>query len=494
MDFWIPLERYEARYSSRYRALYHALRDAIREGRLQTGSRLPASRELASQYEMARGTVSRVYEMLIADGFLESRPGRGTFVLEHESESRRNPGRAHRPRLSRWATRIPASPAHSGSPAAAPRFDMRAGAPDPEIFPHRQWQTAMMRAAREDRTAGRRFRSAADRAPSGVMELREAIAAHLNRRRGLHIAAESVEIVSGSQQALGLLTHLLIDPGQPAVLENPGYFGIQNALAAVGGRAIYAPVDGEGLQISDWRARLLFVTPSHQFPTGAVLAWHRRRALLDWARKRDAMIIEDDYDSEFKREGLPVEPLCAMDSGDGRVIYTGTFSKTIHPGLRLGYVVLPEGLRDIFRRARRLFEAGSASRLEQLTLAAFMQSGDYERHLRRSIRIYRERHRAMLAAFARYLDGAFDWHASNAGLHVFGRWRRKGAAAQSFARFSERCREAGILFSPGAIFYAAEAGRRPPCALFGFSQLNPDRATSAIKTMGRIYRSLGDPD
>ena len=484
MDFWIPLARYEARYSSRYRALYHALRDAIREGRLETGARLPASRELATQYKMARGTISRVYEMLIADGFLESRAGRGTFVLEHEIKYERSRGRTHRPRLSRWAMRIPASPASSRPAGAAPRFDMRAGAPDPEIFPHRQWQSAMMRAAREDRTAGRRIRSVIDRAPSGVMELREAIAAHLNRRRGLRIAAESVEIVSGSQQALGLLTHLLIDPGQSAVLENPGYFGIRNAVAAVGGRAIYAPVDGDGLQISDWRARLLFVTPSHQFPTGAVLARDRRRALLDWARKRDAMIIEDDYDSEFKRDGLPVEPLCAMDSGDGRVIYTGTFSKTIHPGLRLGYVVLPETLREIFRRARSLFEAGSASRLEQLTLAAFMYSGDYERHLRRSIRIYRERHRVMRAAFARYLDDAFDWHPSNAGLHLFGKWR---GPRESFSRFTQDCRQAGILFSPGEIFYA---GRRPPCALFGFSQLDESQIDAAIKAMGRTLKRL----
>jgi GntR family transcriptional regulator/MocR family aminotransferase len=212
-----------------------------------------------------------------------------------------------------------------------------------------------------------------------------------------------------------------------------------------------------------------------------VLSYERRRALLAWARRRDAIIIEDDYDSEFKREGLPVEPLKVMDQ-EARVVYTGTFSKTTYAGLRLGYVILPDSLRDSFRRARRLFESGAPSRLEQMTLALFMQSGDYERHLRRSIRVYRERHRYILHLFERHLPGAFEWSPSNAGLHVFGYWQgTKG----ELDRFAAQCQRRGIYWSATDAFYL----RRPVAsALFGYSHLRQEQMYAALRRMGRVYR------
>lgn len=483
MEFWIPLNEYEKIYPARYRALYHALRAAIRSGEIPVGTRLPSSRDLARQYRISRGTITRVYEMLLADDFLISRHGEGTYVAPAMISPHATPAqtKTRRPRLSRWARRIPKPPARIEIPRQNLRFDLRVGTPDPEIFPERQWKRAMMQAIRQDHHT----ETDALRAPAGVPDLRQAIAAHLNQRRGLNISAEHVEVVSGSQQALALLIQMLVDPGQPVVLENPGYYLIRNAVSAAGGRIIPAPVDTNGICISDWRARLLIVTPSHQFPTGTMLSRERRRQILEWARKRDAVIIEDDYDSEFKREGLPVEPLRALDHNEGRVIYTGTFSRTIHPGIRLGYVILPEVYREPFRRARRLFESGSPSRLEQMTLAAFMQSGEYEKHLRRSIRVYRERHRNMMELFARLLPGAFNWNPSNAGLHIFGAWQVTGN--RTLAKFTDACNQRGVYWSPAETFYM---GRRPQTALFGFSRLDEGRTAAALKIMARVFKEL----
>lgn len=478
MEFWIPLEEYAVRYRTRHRALYHALKDQVRAGQLVAGIRLPSSRDLAYEYGLSRGTVTQVYEMLAADGILVTSSGRGTFVAAIEAPGPDSPARpAMKPRLSAWARRIPDPPA--AQPPDHIRYDLRVGRPDPRIFPARPWRRALNEALRFASRTG----PGSPHEPAGLLELREAIAAHLNQRRGLTIAEDNVEIVSGSQQALGLLIQLLINPGDRVVLEDPGYFGTRNAVLAAGGRMLPARVDENGIRIGDWDARLAIVTPSHQFPMGSVLSRERRHRLLQWAVSRNAMLIEDDYDGEFKREGLPVEPLKAMDR-DERVVYTGTFSKTIHSGIRLGYVVLPDSLRPAFRRARRLFEADTPARLEQMSLAVFMKSGEYEKHLRRSIRVYRARYQNIIELFDRFLPGVFHWNPSNAGLHIFGVWQDNKL---DLDLFTDECAAEGIYWSRPGVFYL---GRKTPAALFGYSQLEEDRAEAALEKMGKLYRKL----
>jgi GntR family transcriptional regulator/MocR family aminotransferase len=253
---------------------------------------------------------------------------------------------------------------------------------------------------------------------------------------------------------------------------------------AAGGKVIEAEVDHAGIKLADWDARLLFVTPSRQFPTGAVLSMERRQALLQWATRRGAIIVEDDYDSEFRHHGRPIEPLKALDA-QGRVVYIGTFSKTMHPDLRLGYAVVPSGLRDAFLKAKQLFEPHPTAILEQRALASFMNSGQYERHLRRMKRIYSRRYEGMFAEMTRRLSDLFEHIPSDAGLHMFVWWK---GSNDTWSRFKASCRDAGIIWSDGDPNYAEHKQR--PSACFGFSHLEEPEILKGIDMMRTIADSM----
>ncbi|MCD1258042.1 PLP-dependent aminotransferase family protein [Paenibacillus athensensis] len=506
MDFHIPFATYRLRHKRKLAALYHALRDGIAAGKIAPLTKLPASRELAVMYGLSRGTVNQAYEMLTADGYVQAEVGRGTFVT-YSGRWTDVPATAA-VKLSSWGVRVSGAEAggeqeqerehgqergrgreqeqergcesangwHAGGSnvtSDAVAFDQVQ--PDLRHFPWPEWNRLMFAEVRRLREQPH------EEAPAeGDAALREAVALHLRRMRGIDAPPERVVIVNGSMQAIALLTHLLVEPGDPVIVERPGYLGIERAVRAVGGCPVPGVVDGHGLVPQPWAARLLFVTPGRQFPTGAVLAPERRQALLRWAAEREALIVEDDYDSEFRHRGRPLEPLKALDR-EGRVVHLGTFSKTMLRQLRIGYAVLPEPLVAPFSRAKRLFEPYPAGLLEQRTLAAFMQSGGYERHLRRMRRVYASKFFLLKGLLQEHLSSLFDWVESDAGLHLFGWWR--GDAA-TFSAYAAVCRQAGAAWET-TMPPAGEAGRYG--ARFGFSHLSEEQLRHGVGVLCEVW-------
>lgn len=474
MSFQIDWHLHRRQDATKQLALFHAIRERIVTGSSSTGEALPSTRDLARQYGLSRGTVTQVYEMLAADGYIRSESRQRTLVSYRSPTA--EPVKGVDVVLSEWARRCRP---HQPAERAEAKVHFYPGFTDQRIFPNREWQRSISRSLRQP--------SQRVLHPAGHPELRERLAAHLRYHRNIQARAENTVIVNGSTQAIALLALMLLEKGDRAIMEDPGFGGTHSAILAAGGLAIRAPVDEQGIDISTLssikpRARLAFVTPTHQFPTGVVLSFERRLQLLEWAERQGAIIIEDDYDSEFRRSGKPLEPLRSLSPG--RVVYMGTFSRTMSLSLRLGYVVLPDSLIKPFLRAKAVFETYSTAWMEQAALADFMGSGAYERHLRRMTRIYRQRHDTLLQLFEEHLPGAFVWTASDAGLHLFGRWQY---GRQRFNRFEKQCAAAGIGFTSADRFYESKS---PPSALFAFAHLNPEEAAPAIERMGRILKRL----
>ncbi len=473
MDFLIPFNVYLQKHRFKRAALYHALRDAIVGGALPYGTKLPSSRELARLYVVSRGTVNQAYEMLLAEGYVTASVGRGTHV-----SFQRRPGGAPGDnrtdmRLSAWGERVNGFPLREAKHAAKIEFTL--GMPDKAAFPVHEWNRRMRAEVRQmvDRQLSDAFMA------QGHLPLREAISLYLRRSRGMDAAPEQIVVVNGSMQAIALLTQLLVNPGEPVVAENPGYAGTRRAIEAAGGVVLAADVDACGMKVEDWPSRLLFVTPGKQFPTGAVLSLERRRQLLEWAARRGAVIVEDDYDSEFRWGGRPIEPLKALDTED-RVVYIGTFSKTMLTDLRIGYVVLPAGLTAPFVKAKQLYEPHPTGIMEQRALAAFMNAGRYERHLRKMKRVYSKKYETLLHLLQEKLSDYFRVAESEAGLHIYAEWKH---SEEAYLRYKAACLEAGVRWQDaGACF----ADRPRPAACFGFSHLTEREMRDGVGLMARI--------
>ncbi|HRE28988.1 MAG TPA: PLP-dependent aminotransferase family protein, partial [Anaerolineales bacterium] len=342
-----------------YRQLYLNLRDAILAGRLKRGARLPSTRELAVSLNISRNTVLNAFEQLLAEGYLETTPASGTFVSLHLPVDKPGQRPLADSRLTHWsklARSFRSAPAlHVGDRGSERSRAFRAGLPALDAFPFKLWGRLVARRARHLDRALLDYQTTA-----GYRPLREAIAAHVTVSRQVRCTADQIVIVSGSQGALDLVARLLVDPGDPVWLEDPGYLGARGAFAGAGARIVPVPVDAEGLRVEVGRqrcidARLAYLTPSHQFPLGVTLSLQRRLELLDWARSANAYVVEDDYDSEYRFHGRPLAALQGLDE-TGRVIYVGTFSKTLFPSLRLGYLILPHGLLDTFLAAKAYTE------------------------------------------------------------------------------------------------------------------------------------------
>lgn len=439
MQFHLAYSSYLNRQYTKMKALYHAVRDAIHDGDLVYGEKLPSTRELAASYHISRGTVNQVYDTLTAQGYLQSEHGRGTFVAyqaDLSNEEYQVKSCTHH--LSAWGNRIQQLEQQTAQQTAQARdhskensqvIDFSKYQPDLSKFPYDEWNNRLYAEIRHREENV--IHASASVSSTGDPKLREAIAAYLRRMRGIHVDADHIAVTAGSMQAIALLTQLLADPGDHVVTESPCYVGISQAILAAGAKLIEASLDGQGLVPQNWDARMLFVTPSRQFPTGEMLSLERRQTLLDWAHRRDAMIVEDDYDSEFRYRGMHVEPLKTLDK-EGRVIYLGSFTKTLPFEVRLGYVVLPPTLADTFRKAQALYEPRPVNLIEQRALAAFMTSGQYERHLRRMNRLYSRKFHMLLKLLNQQLSAWFDWVENEAGLHVFGWWRDKASAYEAF--------------------------------------------------------------
>jgi GntR family transcriptional regulator / MocR family aminotransferase len=460
------------------RQIFTGLRNAIVNGTFRAGDRLPSTRLLAEQLSVSRTVVVIAYEQLLAEGYVSGRMGSGTFVSPHLDHPPTAKGRAADLKLSRFGTA--AVDAGRGLLQAAgskprPRYDFAYGRGNTDMFPFETWC----------RVAITRLRKAPlselDYGPSaGSASLREAIADHLRRARGLACAASQVIIVNGSQQALDIAARVLLDRGRRIVIENPQYQGTRDIFKAAGARLIPVPVDARGLATDKLppRARLAIVTPSHQFPTGAVLPLSRRVALLEWARRAHAAVIEDDYDGEFRYDGEPVEPLATLDT-EGRVIYVGTFSRTVYPSLRLGYLVAPPSLVASFVGAKWLCDRHTAT-LEQEILADFMRSGAYERHLRRARKALADRKQELLASIRSSFGDAVEISGESAGTHVV-IWPRRRVVEKDVVRQAASL-GVGIY---GISQYFLE---RPSRAgfLLGYSRLLPREIRDGVRRLQQL--------
>ncbi|MFL6210557.1 MAG: PLP-dependent aminotransferase family protein [Pyrinomonadaceae bacterium] len=409
-----------------YRQLYDQLRAAILSGHLPPGTRLPSTREFAAELGVARNTVVNAFDQLYAESYLEARVGDGTYVSRQLPDEllraeRHKPvlrsARDHAPTLSSWGATVAATSIAPADYPGRPR-PFRTSTPALDAFPYQLWGRLLARCWRDH---GRELLPYGD--PAGFMPLRRAIAAYLNTMRGVRCQPEQLLVLSGSQHALDLVAKLLINPGDAVWLEDPGFLGARAALSAAGARLVPVPVDGEGLNVAAGAARcanprLIYITPSHQYPLGMTLTLRRRLALLQFASRAGAWIVEDDYDSEFRYVGRPLAALQGLDT-EQRVIYVGTLSKVLFPAIRIGYVVAPPRLFEAFIRARML--AGHQSPvLEQAALTSFITEGHFARHVRRMRALYAARQQALLKAAGRELGGLLDIEPSDAGMHLMG--------------------------------------------------------------------------
>jgi GntR family transcriptional regulator / MocR family aminotransferase len=393
---------------SRSQWLYEEVRNAILFGRLRRGTRVPASRDLAGRYRVSRGIVVAAFEQLRAEGYLESKQGAGTFVSQRLPEDLL-PRATPPARPSKAA--VSSAPREQGSPRA-----FRLNEPAIDAFPVDIWAKLVNR--RWSR-ASRALLASGD--ARGYRPLRDAIASYLGTSRGVRCEAEQVVVVSGTQQALDLLARLLFKPGAEVWMEDPGYAGAVAAFRNAGANLVAVPVDDRGLDVAAGErlapnARAAYVTPAHQFPLGASMPIERRLALLDWARRANALVIEDDYDSEFRFEGRPLPALQGVDPGHS-VAFLGSFNKALFPSLRLGYVVLPPQLIEPFAAMRFRVDRYSPQ-LDQAVLCDFIEGGHFARHLRRMRAVYESRLHALRESLSSELAGALRIPPIEAGLQT----------------------------------------------------------------------------
>ena len=449
-----------------YRQIYTEIRQAIVSGLVTAGTRLPPTRKLAAQLDVARVTVSQAYALLETEGLVVSRVGAGTFVaeaLQQEAELVDETA-VFTPTLSPWGQRV--AGLQSPRPRAADNrglIDFGFGRSFPHTFPYDIWRRLLARYLSTDDAMLSRYGSVA-----GFDPLRQALATYLSQWRGVVCDPDQVVIVSGAQQALDLLARLLLPVGSEVVVETPGYTDAYALFQVHGARLTALPVDDNGLDVArlpaESRAKLLFVTPSNQFPRGGTMPLARRLALLHWAREHDALIVEDDYDGELRYDGQPLGALQGLDQ-DGRVVYLGTFSKVLFPALRLAYVVLPPLLIRPFLQAKSLLDRGAPT-LMQAAVADFMTEGHFERHLRHLRQTYGARRQVLEAVLHEKLGDGVSWTAVPAGLHSM----LHLPPHLDEAAFIRRAHEAGVIVYPGAAYYVERPS--PPAVLLGFSGLS----------------------
>jgi GntR family transcriptional regulator / MocR family aminotransferase len=406
------------------RWLLEQLRGAIMDGRIRPGTRLPSTRDLARQYRIARGTVVTAFEQLESDGYLSTRVGGGTWVTGQFAT------RSSIPKIP------PLLPINRPAPLTGIAFPnvvrpFFLSMPAVREFPAKVWARLGSR-----RLRGKPSTLLVSEDPRGFSPLREAICGYLKSSRAVSCHPDQIVILSGVQQGLDLLGRLLLKPGDPVWLEDPGYFGAAIAFRNAGARIVPVAVDERGLRVKDGRrqsrhARLAYVTPGHQFPLGMTMPLEARLELLEWAGQSRAFIIEDDYDSEFRFRGEPMPSLQSLDS-NGSVIFVGTFNKLLFPALRQGYVVLPPSLVEPFLALRFGTDLRCAG-LDQAILCDFIVEGHLARHIRRMRDLYSSRLDAFLDAAARYAKGLIEIAPIRAGLHVTGFVRNGMTSSQAEA-------------------------------------------------------------
>jgi GntR family transcriptional regulator/MocR family aminotransferase len=499
-----------------HRQLYGGLRAAILEQRLKPGARLPSTRSLASTLGLARNTVHGAYDQLLAEGYLETRHGSGTYVAASLPDDalmalpvrmkapvedagvgppgsngtaaaapERAPAGALSQRLSNWGRRVAEiAPSPYSAPTSPLPFDFRHGRPDVTHFPIDEWRRAASRQLRQIERDDLWYGP-----PAGLPSLREALAAYLGRARGVRCSPEQVIVTTGTQQAVDLISRLLVEPGDAVVVEDPCYPGARRVFEALGARLLDVAVDEHGMQtdaLPASAARLVYTTPSHQYPSGATLPVSRRLDLLRWAEQHDALIVEDDYDSEFRHVGRPLEALQGLDRS-GRVAYVGSFSKVLYPALRLGYLVAPPDLVHLASEAKRLLDLQTATPGQEM-LAELIHSGQFEAHLRRMRRVYRGRRAALLEALERDLAGLATAGPSDAGLYL----RIVLAPGLDDEAVARRAAELGVAVYPARPYFTRPPAR--PGLILGYAALDEAGIAEGIRRLRQAMEDHPSPD
>lgn len=469
-----------------HRQIYDAYRAAILAGHLRPGQRVPSTRVLASELGVSRFPVLNAYGQLLAEGYLRSRVGAGTVVSRVLPEQFTASKPAETRRLTDRSAPRPVARRASSLPALATPPWLRGwgafgvGQVAGDEFPLQLWSSLVARHCRGMDTRSFHYGDL-----MGSRFFRETIANYLRTARSLHCDAGQVMIVSGSQQALEISARVLLDPGSPVWVEDPGYSLARDAFALTGCRLVPVPVDGEGLNVAagikrSRKARAAFVTPSHQFPLGVTMSASRRVQLLDWAQNVGSWIIEDDYDSEYRYQSSPLASLQGLDAG-ARVIYIGTFSKVLFPSLRLGYLVIPSDLVERFATMRRAMDLGSPSFFQDV-LADFIAEGHFARHIRRMRTLYRERRTALVNSIHKELGSMVEVLGDEAGMHL----TVTLPPGSRDVEIAERAARQNLWTWPLSVSYLGE-GKRPGFIL-GFGSTPVKEIPSAVRKLRELIR------
>jgi GntR family transcriptional regulator/MocR family aminotransferase len=471
-----------------YRQIYEAIRMAILSGEFGPGKRLAATRVLARELGVSRITVLNAYEQLFAEGYLDGKRGAGTFVaaelpdnlLKTETINQSKQKKMAAPlRLSPFGEKIAQKDIGSIRARTIAKFQpFQNGLTAVDKFPFEIWSRI---AARVHRNPSREVLGYGD--PQGYFPLREAIAAHLRSARGVNCAPEQVIITSGAQQALDLTARIFLSEKDSVLIEDPCYQEARRAFAAIGAKITPISVDAEGLNVAaaKQKAKLIYVTPSHQYPLGVTMSLPRRLALLEWARRCNAWIIEDDYNSEFRYAGRPLASLQGLDQA-GRVIYVGTFSKTIFPSMRIGCAVVPPDLVGIFTGARAL-NGTHSSLIDQAILTEFIGGGHFGRHIRRMRTLYEERQQILIAECKTNLSGLLDVKKADAGMHLVG-WLPEGVSDEAISR---KAAEQNLKLAPISAYCAKELPRGG--LILGYTAFEKNQIKEGVKRLKAILAS-----
>ena len=455
-------------------SLFAQLRAAIESGRLEMGDRLPPTRQLANELGISRHTVTTVYGRLAAEGYTTGRAGAGSFV-----STMTVPATAARTRPAALRAAIEPEPWAPGSDGTPPvRFDLRSGTPDLGLFPVADWRRCM--------TTALQARPVGYDDPAGSASLRRALARWIGISRAVEATAEQVIVTSGAQHGIDLVTRLLVRPGDAVAVEDPGYSPVIRLFRTLDVEVVPVPVDADGIIVDHIprHVRLVYTTPSHQAPTGVTMSFHRRRDLLQFADTHDVAVIEDDYDSEYRHVNRPLEPLFRLDQ-HGRVIYVGTFSKTLAPSLRLGFVVLPASLASSAANLRALIDRQPPAPMQD-ALTHFIVDGHLRRHLKRTRKIYSERHR-IVSDFTHRMTtaGLFaEAPASNAGLHV----AQRLPPGVDDHDLRVRARAAGILIGDWNECWLHP--NPPPGIIIGFGGIDTVQLPDALTALDQHIRPV----
>lgn len=461
--------------------VYRAIRGAILDATLRVGDRLPSTRALAADLAISRSTAEAAYAQLEAEGYLTRNIGDGSYVSADLAAPapRNRQALSSTPQLPVLSERGLKISGLGGCIDPREVHAFSAGMPDLDSFPLAVWQRLLLRHARTD---AKQWMIYGDQ--QGLPQLREAIAQYLALSRGVNCDADQVIVLTSSQQALVLISMLLLDPGDSVWIEEPGYRGAQTAFSAAGAKLAPIAVDGDGLCVEQAlrdapRARLVYVTPSHQYPLGTTLSLSRRLQLIEWARRADGWIVEDDYDSEFHYDARPIAAIHGMSRQD-RVLYIGTFSKVMYPGLRLAYLVVPKPLVAPFVTARSHVD-GHSSQLLQAVLADFMQDGHFMAHVRRMRELYRARKDIFLDEMQRHLAQRLIPQASHGGLQST---CLLADQRLSDKRIAQRAAAAGIDLPLLSRLYLGE--KKQSGFVMGFSALTPAMIRDGVKQLARL--------